>query len=131
MKKLLLAILSFSLLLLSGCGSTDKIVEDNTLIKSQLVEITQGVSELNQDLENLNEQKALLEKQIHDLEEELKETRGVLENLVESTNHETRGVLENLGKEAINSIVISGVIDGLYSRFIADGLNPNGNFWGW
>ncbi len=116
MKKLLLAILSFSLLLLSGCGSTDKIVEDNTLIKSQLVEITQGVSELNQDLENLNEQKALLEKQIHDLEEELKETRGVL---------------ENLGKEAINSIVISGVIDGLYSRFIADGLNPNGNFWGW
>ena len=131
MKKLLLAILSFSLLLLSGCGSTDKIVEDNTLIKSQLVEITQGVSELNQDLENLNEQKALLEKQIHDLEEELKETRGVLENLVESTNHETRGVLENLGKEAINSIVISGVIDELYSRFIADGLNPNGNFWGW
>ena len=131
MKKLLLAILSFSLLLLSGCGSTDKIVEDNTLIKSQLVEITQGVSELNQDLENLNEQKALLEKQSHDLEEELKETRGVLENLVESTNHETRGVLENLGKEAINSIVISGVIDGLYSRFIADGLNPNGNFWGW
>ena len=43
----------------------------------------------------------------------------------------SKEVFENLGKEAINSIVISGVIDGLYSRFIADGLNPNGNFWGW
>jgi len=36
----------------------------------------------------------------------------------------SKEVFENLGKEAINSIVISGVIDGLYSRFIADGLNP-------
>lgn len=65
MKKLLLAILSLSLLFLIGCETTDKIVEDDNLIKSQLVDITQGVSELNQDLENLNEQKALLEKQIH------------------------------------------------------------------
>ena len=89
MKKLLLAILSFSLLLLIGCETTDKIVEDDNLIKSQLVEITQEVSELNQDLENLNEQKALLEKQIYDIEKELKETRDVLENLVESTNQET------------------------------------------
>lgn len=84
MKKLLLAILSFSLLFLVGCETT----EDNTLIKSQLVDITQEVSELNQDLENLNEQKALLEKQIYDIEKELKETRDVLENLVESTNQE-------------------------------------------
>ena len=96
MKKLLLAILSISLLFLIGCETTDKNGEDNTLIKSQLIEITQEVSELNQDLENLNEQKALLEKQIYDLEEELKETRDILENLIESTNQETRDVLENL-----------------------------------
>ncbi len=89
MKKLLLAILSLSLLLLVGCENTDKIIEDNNLTKSRFFEITQEVSELNQNLENLNEQKALLEKQIHDLEEELKETRDVLENLVESTNQET------------------------------------------
>ncbi len=105
MKKLLLAILSFSLLFLIGCETTDnivdgnatidKIVEDNNLMKSQLVEITQGFSELNQDLENLNEQKALLEKQINDIEKELKETKGILENLVESTNQETYTALNS------------------------------------
>lgn len=84
MKKLLLAILSLSLLFLIGCETTD-----NNLTKTQLGEITQEVSELNQDLENLNEQKALLEKQIYDIEKELKETKDILENLVESTNQET------------------------------------------
>lgn len=84
MKKLLLAILSLSLLFLIGCETTD-----NNLTKSQLGEITQEVNELNQDLENLNEQKALLEKQIYDIEKELKETKDILENLVESTNQET------------------------------------------
>lgn len=93
MKKLLLAILSFSLLFLIGCETTNKkkneVVENDTLIKSQLVEITQDVSELNQELESLNEQRDSLEKQIYDIEKELKETRGILENLVESTNYET------------------------------------------
>ena len=40
-------------------------------------------------------------------------------------------LFKSLLKQSVSYIIIGGLLNGLYSRFLQNKFNPKNNFWGW